>query len=61
MNTAKAITIKEAIDSGGSPSTNPHFSHNILCCTMRQSDSIGTGQKLYEKLIMFLFLGDISD
>lgn len=29
-----------------SPGTVPHFSHNILYCSVRQSDSIGSAQKL---------------
>lgn len=46
MNTAKAIEIKKKTGSGESPRTIPHFSHNRLYCSMRQSDSIGSAQKL---------------
>lgn len=32
--------------SGESPGTSPHLSHNILYCSMRQGDSMGSTQKL---------------
>lgn len=46
MDAAKAIIIKKETGSEESPGTISCFSHNILYCSMRYSDSIGSAQKL---------------